>query len=271
MRGLRGRFARVRRDVSLRRARDVWQSFTAASHSACPPTIASIRSRSSSSWPTRWATGRSSPRRRIARWLAIDANLATPCVRNPRDLLLCSLAAPLPRGRGAECGARAGRTPARRRGVRDVPQRRTAPDRTRARRPALAGVPRRAPGRARARLGARHLRRAHGRARRARRHDRIESAHQSSCSRGRAWSHSLSGLWASRDATTPCLRAPTSCSRPSGSSGIAPRPSVSSAASSSGASSAARGVRARVRSAGRGAPRTARLPPRTASRRRSWT
>ena len=62
---------------------------------------------------------------------AIEANLATPCVRNPRDLLLLQRRAPLPRRRVSGVRARARRLTARRRGVRDVPERAEAPDRAR--------------------------------------------------------------------------------------------------------------------------------------------
>ena len=60
-------------------------------------------------------------------------NLTTPCVRNPRDLLLCSVAHLCLGRRLASVGARARRLTARRRGPRDVPERPEDPDRAAAR------------------------------------------------------------------------------------------------------------------------------------------
>ena len=135
VRGLRGGLARGCGRLPLRRGAAAWPSFT--------PSL-SQRLSAAPSRPLRLARARAGGRaRRLAgarfadgsRVAAIDANLATPCVRNPRDLLLLRPRAPLPGRRVAGDRARARRAASRRRGVRDVPERRQAPDRAGTRRP----------------------------------------------------------------------------------------------------------------------------------------
>ena len=89
---------------------------------------------------------------------AIEANLATPCVRNPRDLLLCSLAH-LCLGDESRAGELERDGPAPRGGgLRHVSEWCQASNRTRARRSIGNGVTHRASCRARARVGAGDLR-----------------------------------------------------------------------------------------------------------------
>ena len=151
---------------------------------------------------------------------AIEANLATPCVRNPRDLLLLRGRTPVPGRRAAGDRAGARRPPHRRRGVRDLPQRRATPDRARARRPSVARVARSTlpveralvwgPGIFAARLDALvALDRTSGSSRKRRR----------SCKPGRRSSHSRCARWVWLEATTICSRVRTSASRRSASSG----------------------------------------------------
>ena len=213
-------------------------------------------------------TGRSSrPRPRV--WDLVSANLATPCVRNPRDLLLCSAAHVCS---GDESRAEALERDAvgsRAKGFESYlsgPRLRIALVRGDRQPPR---IPRETDG-ADERLGRRGDRRARRRARGAPtfgpRRERGGVAPRRSV-RPRAVRAARARR--RRDTTTSCSRRPTSSSPRSASSGTARRPSVCSPVSSRGAASGARAARARARSGGRGAPRTRSRRPRTASRRRS--